>query len=639
MCKVSLLNLPFADVAVPSLALMQLRAATEEFCGREARVRVLDLNMDFAKDMGVELYKVISGALDANMYGLGEWFFRPCAFPDLPDNEQQYFNRCFRSPTSLVMQCRQLICDKRRAAGRMLSDLVDRYALDEEDVVGFTSMFCQSLATFGMARELKRRNSRVVTVMGGANCESPMGQAIVANIPVIDFVFSGPALSTFPRFVKCISSGDEAGCHAIDGVFSPRNVGGRSRNLLMNAAPSVGLAGPDVPIDHDLPIDYTQFLDALDRQFGRGVVKPRLLFETSRGCWWGERAHCTFCGLNKQTMGYRAMSPDRAIRLFEQLFTYADRCSQFDCVDNIMPKEYVHGVLANLRPPENVVLFYEVKADLARDDLEVLARAHVRHIQPGIEALSTSTLKLMKKGTSAFSNLVFLKNCRDVGILPAWNLLVGFPGETEPVFQKYVDDIPLLVHLQPPSGAYPVRFDRYSPYFDKAAEFGLDLHANDWYGYVYPFDQKVLDQLAYYFMNHDYEAPYLRALVKHMNTLQKRIDAWRALWHPSNARQPELTLQREGGAVVLTDTRFPAPRRCTVTDERVSCLQYLAAPRQRRDIEQKFSGRAAELLAWCAERQLLFEEDGRLLSLVIDLVAADHTADPPRTTPAVVTLA
>ena len=64
--------------------------------------------------------------------------------------------------------------------------------------------------------------------------------------------------------------------------------------------------------------------------------------------------------------------------------------------------------------------------------------------------------------------------------------LVGFPGETEQVFRKYVDDLPLFVHLQPPSGVYPVRFDRYSPYFNKAEEYRLDLHASDWYQYVYP---------------------------------------------------------------------------------------------------------------------------------------------------------
>jgi hypothetical protein len=31
------------------------------------------------------------------------------------------------------------------------------------------------------------------------------------------------------------------------------------------------------------------------------------------------------------------------------------------------------------------------------------------------------------------------------GIEPLWNLLIGFPGETEKVYRKSVDDLPLLV--------------------------------------------------------------------------------------------------------------------------------------------------------------------------------------------------
>lgn len=31
-----------------------------------------------------------------------------------------------------------------------------------------------------------------------------------------------------------------------------------------------------------------------------------LLYEASLGCWWGEKHHCTFCGLNGTTMKFRA---------------------------------------------------------------------------------------------------------------------------------------------------------------------------------------------------------------------------------------------------------------------------------------------------------------------------------------------
>ena len=35
--------------------------------------------------------------------------------------------------------------------------------------------------------------------------------------------------------------------------------------------------------------------------------------ETARGCWWGERQHCTFCGLNGATMAFRSKTPERVL--------------------------------------------------------------------------------------------------------------------------------------------------------------------------------------------------------------------------------------------------------------------------------------------------------------------------------------
>jgi magnesium-protoporphyrin IX monomethyl ester (oxidative) cyclase len=37
-------------------------------------------------------------------------------------------------------------------------------------------------------------------------------------------------------------------------------------------------------------------------------VLPALVMETSRGCWWGAKHHCTFCGLNAEGMAFRSKS-------------------------------------------------------------------------------------------------------------------------------------------------------------------------------------------------------------------------------------------------------------------------------------------------------------------------------------------
>ena len=59
----------------------------------------------------------------------------------------------------------------------------------------------------------------------------------------------------------------------------------------------------------------------------------------------------------------------------------------------------------------------------------LLKRAGISFIQPGIEALSSSLLKLMRKGVSAHQNLALLRYARCAGVHLVWNLLCGFPGD------------------------------------------------------------------------------------------------------------------------------------------------------------------------------------------------------------------
>ncbi len=87
-------------------------------------------------------------------------------------------------------------------------------------------------------------------------------------------------------------------------------------------------------------------------------------------------------------------------------------------------------------------------------------------MQPGIEALSTATLELMKKGTSAFNNIRFRRRHRNVFDRAALEFTDRFSGRGRKSM-KYYHDLPLLL-LPPPSGVFPVRFDRYDPYFIEA---------------------------------------------------------------------------------------------------------------------------------------------------------------------------
>ena len=613
MFKISLINMPFADLHMPSLALTQLKSVIENRFKNEVSVDVYYLNHDFANYLGLELYERITTSTESQNSGLGDWFFRQIAFPDQMNNTGVYLSRYFPYHTEQLNTLKSLVLEKRRGLDRFMDGLISKYAFDRAQLCGFTSMFMQNAAVFSLARKIKARAPATTIVIGGANCESPMGQVIAKHIPAIDYVFSGPALKTFPELVQHCLNKEPKKIDSMKGVFT-------KRNYIFQSGPDA--IGEELSIDVPVDLDYKPFLNTLAKNFPRNNIKPILLFETSRGCWWGERAHCTFCGLNGMSMAYRAMSPELALKQFDSLFEFAPKVTHLDAVDNILPKSYLQEVLPLVKTPESMSIFYEVKADLSESDVQVLAKARVKKIQPGIESLATTTLKLMKKGTTAFRNLCLLKFCAIYGIEPGWNLLIGFPGEGEDVYRKYIDDLPLLLHLPPPTGVFPVRFDRYSPYFMKSKEYGLDLHPLDYYSLIYPFPQEALDSLAYYFADTNAGAEYAQTMTKWIDRIREKVDRWVSAWKDGGV-VPKLILHGNGEDSMISDSRSGEVNEYRIGAIGSRILNLLAdGPKRVGDVAREFSDiagfNAAKEVASLREKGLLFQEEDRYLSLVLN---------------------
>lgn len=611
--RVHLLNMPFAALSLPAFALEQLRTVTRQALGERAEIRLDYPSHDFAEYLGMDLYHWLSTSLKVHATGLAEWFCAQVAFPAAPDRGQELLARYYpmRDPTAEETAAQLL--ERRASLEDFFDQLIARYGLLDAEVVGLTSMFSQNTACFALARRLKRARPDIVVVMGGANCEAPMGARIAALVGDLDYVFSGPALKGFPRFLELLEQGQGEAIAAIPGVFCRQNLGQRD---------SIGreALGEELPIQQPVPIDYGEFLGQIERRFPGNEVAPNLLFETSRGCWWGERSHCTFCGLNGQTMAFRVLPAELAIRQFEQLFRYFPRAKHFQGVDNILPRSYLKEVFPALEAPAGLTLYYEVKADLKDEELETLERAGVREIQPGIEALSTFTLRLMKKGTTAFQNLRFLSSCLERGLRPDWNLLVGFPGEPEAVYERYLEILPRLHHLPPPNGVAPVRFDRFSPYFTRAAEYGLVLEPCDYYPLIYPFAPEELVDLAYYFTDRNTAAGYRQALARWLGPLEAAVEQWKSRWRGGARRAPRLYLRPASEGRVVYDSRGEAAVEHELLAPELALLGALERPRRREDLGSEVNSFSQPTLEEAFERlvrdQLLFEEEGRFSSLV-----------------------
>ncbi|MEY4515330.1 MAG: Hopanoid methylase, partial [Pseudomonadota bacterium] len=260
---------------------------------------------------------------------------------------------------------------------------------------------------------------------------------------------------------------------------------------------------------------YDQYFAAREQIPALAEAPVTLLFESSRGCWWGAKSQCTFCGLNGHAIGYRSKSP---VRLLAELHALVERwpCQSIEAVDNILDMNYFETVFPEL---EKMSLpgpsFFEVKANLRRRHVAQLARAGITRIQPGIESLSDHVLELMRKGTTGLRNVQLLKWCREYGVAVDWNLLYGFPGERDVDYEGMLLVLPAIRHLQQPGACGPIRLDRFSPYFEAPAKHGLiNVRAMHVYRFIYPLPEIRLNEIAYYF-DYDYEqsvAPSSRAL-------------------------------------------------------------------------------------------------------------------------------
>ena len=304
-----------------------------------------------------------------------------------------------------------------------------------------------------------------------------------------------------------------------------------------------------------LPVpDFSDYFRDWSESGAALAAVPTVLVETSRGCWWGDKSHCTFCGLNGATLAFRSKSGARALSELREL---SDRwqTDRIEVVDNILDMRYFADLLPALaedgRPWE---IFYEVKANLTRAQVATLRAAGVARIQPGIESLSDHVLKLMRTGTSGLRNVQLLKWCRELGVGVDWNILYGFPGETREDYERMLTLLHAIEFLDPPVACGPIRMDRFSPYFEKPEEFGLiNVRPMIPYAYLYRFPQESLMRIAYHF-DFDY-------LPGETPAFAEEVIRFAEAWRQKEDRGLLCQVRRPEGSLLLLDTRPGATTR------------------------------------------------------------------------------
>jgi ribosomal peptide maturation radical SAM protein 1 len=275
-------------------------------------------------------------------------------------------------------------------------------------------------------------------------------------------------------------------------------------------------------------------------------------------------------------------------------------------------------------PPFSI--FYETKSNLNEQHVKALAAAGVRWIQPGIESLHDDVLRLIDKGNSAIANVALLKFALENGVRVSWNLLFGVPNEQDQWYDEMASWLPMIVHLQPPASMVRIRYDRFSPYHQEPARFGIRLSPNKAYSFVYPLSADEIGNLAYFFEDyHDtsrgrFQEPGVRRVIDF-------VLEWHRLFFPTSrgSSVPVLSILENRGASLVIDTRLCAERVVTVLQGladsvyracRAPCSKEALFDRLKVDTKSKISSTELDdAVAFLLDSKLLLQLNGRFLAL------------------------
>jgi len=532
--RVLLVNMPWSPIDLPSLALGILRRSVDE--RTSGRADVLHANLEFTdwitRRTGFTADDYQFYALSSYFMGCGDWVFSSALYDD-PEWRVPEFTVSMRG--KLRDERLRMSKELHRVVPEFVREIAERIVAAGPDVVGFTSTFQQNTAALAAIKYVKRLAPHIKTVMGGANCDAEQGHATHRNFPFVDFVVRGEGEAAFPQLLTALDEGGDLS--AVPGLCH-RGADGESVANPMSTRPL-----PPVTI---LPPDYRGYFERLASSVARNWVEPKLVVEGARGCWWGEKHHCTFCGLNGSFMQFRSKSPET---FYEEIMDLARRHRVLDMylVDNILDMGYLTTVLPRIIDSGyDLRMHIEIKANMRRTQLRTLAQAGMIYVQPGIESLNSRVLDLMDKGVSGCQNVRMLRDGAETGLSVSWNYLHGFPGESATDYEPVIAQIPALEHLDPPVDlSARIAIERFSPYFNRPELGFTGLRPEEHYRFTYDLPESELLDMAYVF-----EAPERGITEPTVTALNDALAAWKK--HHADSR---LTHADLGDRIVLVSRR------------------------------------------------------------------------------------
>ncbi len=372
-------------------------------------------------------------------------------------------------------------------------------------IIGCTQREGQVNCTIALLNRIKALQPDAVTITGGSYCKLEHARGIASLSGAIDYIFSGESEQSFRDFLTGFSRGELPGQQIIPG-------------------------SPAREID-SLPVpEYDDFINQTGSFRDKEALKQiSLIYESSRGCWWGEKHECLFCS---EDNAFRQKSSEKTLEQLTQI------CKKYKpngifMSDVSMPLSYHREVFPALlddlyREEHPPGFYYQAKTNLGLRELITLKKARVEQFTVGIEALSDGLLKLMNKGIPARQNLLFMRNARAVGLHLDWLMLWGFPGDKAQYYRETLELFPLIQHLQPPYTLMHIFLTRFSPYHMQPEKYNI-TNMRPWavYDMIFPQWADKKNLANWFIADYPCEAHDNPEL---METLTQELAQWKETW-------------------------------------------------------------------------------------------------------------
>lgn len=583
--------MPWAIFNRPSLQLATLKGYIET--QSPCKVDCFHPYLDIARTIGGELYHKIS----LSGWG-GEALFSALLFPEKKEAAKELFLESLMEPGTKPPNFELLLTAIETSFANWLPRVPARPYL----ALGFSVCFSQLLSSLYAATKLKEKYPGVPVIFGGSSCSGQAGRSLAEHFEVIDFVVEGEGEKSLLRLIEYLGG--------INTTMPP--------TVFARSAGSDNLTQEEELVLDELPYpDFQCYFEEAKRVFADQPFIPVLPIEFSRGCWWHK---CAFCNLNLQWKNYRSKSSERMFRELMH-FIQQHEVLNFTFADNALPPGKAETFFTNLsQQGRDLEFFSEIRAQTSPQSLAIFYKGGMRTAQVGIEALSSSLLQKMQKGTSCMENITIMKQCSRLGLNLEGNLIVGFPGSSPEEVAETLRNLDYVLPYHPLQAA--TFFLGYgAPIHSRPGDFSIGaVTTHKKARKIFP--DQYLPSLQLLICGYRGDKGRQKEL---WGPVSEKIKVWQQFHNSRKHGSPHPLHYRDGGNFLIIRQELPgrSPFMHRLRGLSRKLYLYCETPTDfatlLRDFPKVRRAALANFVAEMCTKNLMFQEDNRVLSLAVSL--------------------